>query len=307
MQMFRNGFFVVVLVVFFSSPCFAVTDNNTELAKKFSAAQRLASQGQITEAIAAYHALIRLKPQLPEAYNNLAALYLKQKNTRQAKTILEQGLHSHKAYGVLYESLTAINVAMARQAYSKALQIDLKPSDIKIASLPLSESEVTNTKNTIVISKTNKPVTDISITPKNKAVDAENQSEKPQPVVVAEPVRAVKEVTNTPTIEDVLKAWSVAWSAQAVDMYLSFYHEQYKPSNGLSRKGWVQSRRYRLKKPDWIKVGLSNFKVEKSSARQAIVSFKQSYKSNSFSDESAKKVVLLYTEDGWKIFREMSL
>ncbi len=279
--MFRKGLFVVVLVSFFSGSSIAVSDNKAELSLKFSAAQRLARQGQVTQAIAAYQSLIRLHPQLPEAYNNLAALYLKQNNTRQAKAILEQGLHAHKGYGVLYESLTAINVAMAREAYSKALQIDLKPFDITIASLSLSDAKEKHKTNTIVISKTNN--TDVK------------------------PAKQNRQAKKTQTIENVLKAWSAAWSAQAVDMYLSFYHKQYKPSNGLSRKGWVQSRRYRLKKPDWIKIGLSNFKVEKNSAKQTVVRFNQLYQSNSFRDESAKQIVLLYTEDGWKIFRETSL
>lgn len=306
--MFRNGIFVVVLVSFFSGTSVAVTDNNAELAKKFSAAQRLATQGQVTQAIAAYQSLIRLHPQLPEAYNNLAALYLKQNNTSQAKIILEQGLHAHKGYGVLYESLTAINVAMAREAYSKALQIDLKPSDITIASLSLSEIQEKHKTNTIVISKANEPIVEAKSLSQNNNIVTEKQTGKIERVVAsANPAKKIRAVKNTQTIENLLNAWSAAWSAQAVDMYLSFYHKQYKPSNGLSRKGWAQSRRYRLKKPDWIKIGLSNFKVEKSSGKQAVVRFSQSYRSNSFRDESAKQIVLLYTEDGWKIFRELSL
>lgn len=200
---------------------------------------------------------------------------------------------------------------MARQAYSKALQIDLKPSDIEIASLSLIETKKNNIKSTIVISKTNKPVVDIPAVKETKMVVPENKSGTIQRVdtetTKPRPVKQKPKLNHKKSIENVLNAWSAAWSAQAVDMYLSFYHRQYKPSNGLSRKGWIQSRKYRLKKPAWIKVGLSDFKVEKSSANQAIVKFKQSYRSNSFRDKSAKQVVLLYTEDGWKIFREMSL
>ena len=132
MQMFRNVFFIVVLVSLFSGSAVATSTTNTELAQKFAEAQQLAKQGKTEQAIIAYKTLIRLHPLLPEAYNNLAALYLKQKNTKEAKYILEQGLHAHKGYGVLYESLTAINVAMAKEAYSKALQIDIKPTDIEI-------------------------------------------------------------------------------------------------------------------------------------------------------------------------------
>ncbi len=310
MQIFRNGILIVVLISFFFTISIARADNQAELAQKFAAAQQLAAQGKTKQAIIAYKTLIRLNPLLPEAYNNLAALYLKQKNVKEAKYILEQGLHAHKGYGVLYESLTAINVAMAREAYSKALQIDIKPSDIAIASLSFSEQKQKQSKNTIVISKDTKETTDPSVNT-NKEIQtakAENPSGAIKRVIANNrPAKKIQPTNNAESITKVLKAWSAAWSAQAVDIYLSFYHRQYKPSNGLSRKGWVQSRRYRLKKPDWIKVGLSNLRVEKSSARQAVVRFNQSYRSNSFSDESAKQLVMLYTEDGWKIFREFSL
>ena len=129
----------------------------------------------------------------------------------------------------------------------------------------------------------------------------------------AEPVKVTKHVSavtvneaNPQSVEKVLQAWSSAWSAQAVDVYLSFYHSQYKPSNGMSRKAWVQSRRYRLKKPNWIKITLSDFKIKKQTRRQAVVLFKQLYKSNSFQDVSYKQVVLLNTDDGWQFFREKS-
>ena len=102
-------------------------------------------------------------------------------------------------------------------------------------------------------------------------------------------------------------AWSSAWSAQAVDMYLSFYHDQYKPMNGLSQKGWIQSRRYRLKKPRWINIKLSNFVFKQSTSKQAVVNFKQLYQSNSFKDVSEKQMVLLHTKQGWRIFREKSI
>ena len=305
--MLRNVVLVVVIWSFFSSVSFAVVDSNNELSKKFSEAQRLATQGQVTQAITAYQALILSHPQLPEAYNNLAALYLQQNKTKQAKHILEQGLYAHKGYGVLYESLTAINVAMAREAYSKALQIELKPSAISIASLSLSNNKSQAEKSTIVISKMDKSVV------KEKPVIEAKVIPEAKKNVEAKPVSEIKRVStttpkiqNTQSVEKVLQAWSSAWSAQAVDMYLSFYHNQYRPSNGMSRKGWVQSRRYRLKKPQWIKIGLSDFKIKKQTGTQAVVNFKQLYQSNSFRDVSYKQVVLLNTDDGWRIFREKS-
>ena len=302
--MLRNGVLVVVIWSFFSSISFAVVDSVNELRKKFTQAQHLVEQGQTTQAIAAYEALIQSNPKLPEAYNNLAALYLQQNKTKKAKHILEQGLYAHKGYGVLYESLTSINVAMAREAYSKALQIDLKPSAIRIASLPLSNNKSKTEKNIIFISKTNTPVVEEKVAVKSSVITEVKK------IIAAKPAGEIKRVStarlNTQSVEKVLQAWSTAWSAQAVDMYLSFYHNQYQPSNGMSRKGWVQSRRYRLKKPQWIKIGLSDFKIKKQSGAQAVVNFKQLYQSNSFRDVSYKQVVLLNTDDGWRIFREKS-
>ena len=303
----KQGILGLALLSFLLSFNIAVADSQSEQTKQFILAQNLAKKGEVDQALAIYTSLIQENPLLPEAYNNLAALYLKQNNSKQAKHILEQGLQAHKGYGVLYESLTAINVAMAREAYSKALQIDLKPTDITIASLSLNDGKASHKKNAGVISKvtkkndsekTNKPEPII----KDKTVSNSELSDEISRVSVE--TMAVK---NPEAIEKILQAWSVAWSAQAVDMYLSFYHNNYKPSNGLSRNGWEQSRRLKLKKPSWIKINLSDFDVEKNNGRQAIVKFKQSYQSNRYSDVSLKRVVLLYTDNGWRIFQEKSI
>ena len=75
----------------------------------------------------------------------------------------------------------------------------------------------------------------------------------------------------------------------------------------MSRNNWEQSRRYRLKKPRWIKVSLSDLNVIKNTGKQAVVSFKQAYRSNNYRDTSNKKMVLINTDNGWRICREKSL
>ena len=313
-HLIKQGILGFALFSFLSSLNIAVAASQDELTKNFSLAQNLAQKGEVDQAIAVYTSLIKINPQLPEVYNNLAALYLQQKNTKQAKLILEQGLSAHKGYGSLYESLTAINVAMAREAYSKALQIELKPAEITIASLSLSSRKVISENNSIIIPEVTK-LDNSSAAEPTPVVDTKKTESKPQLSAVISPSHAtaieknisVQQLKNTKAIETVLQAWSAAWSAQAVDMYLSFYHSHYKPSNGLSRNGWEQSRRLKLKKPSWIKIGLSNFDVEKNNGRQAIVKFKQSYQSNRYSDVSSKRMVLLYTDNGWRIFQEKSI
>ncbi len=291
--MLRKVVWIAVIGSFLVNLNVALAANHNEFVSKFSQAQHLAKAGKTAQAIALYLSIIAANPQRPEAYNNLAALYLAQKKTKLAKQILEKGLRAHKGYGALYENLTAINVAMARDAYSKALQIDLKPAGISIAAMNVSDKPLPSQKKRIE--------TSTAILAKDKpTIKKDIEVKKPEE-------KKSTKVVNSAALTKTLQAWSAAWSAQAVDMYLSFYHQQYKPSNGLSYKGWKQSRRIRLKKPKWIKVSLSDFDIKQRSSRQAVVNFKQMYQSNSFSDVSTKQVVLLYTDDGWRIYREKSL
>lgn len=284
----QRSILLIISLLAISNTLFAIQDNEKGITKEFARAQNLLEQGKTQQAINAYHSLINTYPQVPEAYNNLAALYLEQKNIQQAKITLEQGLKAHEGYARLYESLTAINIALARDAYSKALQIDLEPSSVSIASLPLTTKQSSiNVEDAVNV----RPVVDnseIIIKPAPQKTD-------------------YKTIADDKVIKRVLQAWSAAWSAQSVDIYLSFYHDKYEPAKGLSRAKWAESRRVRLKKPSWIKVNFSDFKVSKNTGKQAVVNFKQIYQSNSFRDVSLKQLLLLNTDNGWQILRERSL
>jgi len=284
----RRSILLIISLLAFSNTLFAIQGKEMGITKEFVRAQNLVEQGKTQQAINAYQSIINTYPQIPEAYNNLAALYLEQKNIQQAKITLEQGLKAHEGYARLYESLTAINIALARDAYSKALQIDLEPSSVSIASLPLTTKQSSiNVEDAANV----RPVVDNSgIIIKPVPQKADN-----------------KTISEDKVIKRVLQAWLAAWSAQSVDIYLSFYHDKYEPDKGLSRAKWVESRRIRLKKPNWIKVNFSDFKVSKNTGKQAVVNFKQIYHSNSFRDVSLKQLVLLNTDNGWQILRERSL
>lgn len=319
--MLRQGVLIAFLMTLLSHALFAEDNNTRELSQLFQKAENHAKQGQLNQAIDIYEALIKQHPLLPEAYNNLAALYLKQNKPKQAKSVLEQGLHAHKGYGALYESLTAINVAMARDAYSKALQIDLKPAEVAIEILAFNDDQQRKTNNAIVNSteETTEPVeTTIASEPVAEPV-VEKTDPRPAPPIVTSAIKPAP-VVKTPVevtvstvpvkkeaVEIVIQAWAAAWSAQAVDMYLSFYHDQYRAENGMSRKNWEKLRRTRIKKPEWIKVTISDYQLERSDSKQAVVTFKQHYESNGYADVTSKRMVLLYTNNGWQIFQETSL
>lgn len=289
-RMFKLMFYRYLLLglsLFFAA--ITIVPAADDIAGQFSRAEQLGQQGKLGEAMAIYRELIKQHPQLPEAYNNLAALYLQQKKPQQAKEILEQGIRAHKGYAALYDNLVAINVAMAREAYSKALQLDSKPGEIRIAALNPAPQQNTNK-------------TPAKVAPEKVKTEVKEEN------IIADIARSAAETreAHIPEVNDTLQAWATAWSAQAVDLYLSFYDEKYRPANGQSRAGWEKTRRYRLTKPKWIKVSLSDIKIQPLSADIVDVNFRQVYESNSFTDNSYKKMRLHKTEDGWRILSEQS-
>jgi hypothetical protein len=77
---------------------------------------------RVPEAISAFSRLAADYPQLPEAHNNLAVLYARQKQYDLARAELEAALRTHPAYAVTYDNLGDLYANLASQAYDKALQ-----------------------------------------------------------------------------------------------------------------------------------------------------------------------------------------
>jgi Flp pilus assembly protein TadD len=76
------------------------------------------------EAIAVFTKLTEDYPELPEPYNNLAALYAQHHQFDQARFALEMAVRANPAYATAYENLGDIYARMAGEAYGKAQQID---------------------------------------------------------------------------------------------------------------------------------------------------------------------------------------
>lgn len=86
-------------------------------------AAALAGSGELEQAETQYKALIEQAPRLPEAYNNLAALYARQGRLDEARKLLEQAMRTNPSYATVYDNLSNIYLEMSRSAYAKALQI----------------------------------------------------------------------------------------------------------------------------------------------------------------------------------------
>jgi ketosteroid isomerase-like protein len=107
--------------------------------------------------------------------------------------------------------------------------------------------------------------------------------------------------------DDVLQlvnGWAAAWSKKDVNAYLAFYAKDFKTPNGEDRGAWEHGRRTRILAPKSISVEANAPKVTMTGDKQASVTFRQSYKSDTLSANSMKTLVLVKTDGGWQIQQE---
>lgn len=80
--------------------------------------------GRPADAIATYVKLTEEYPELPEPFNNLAALYASQGQYDKARAALEMAIRTNPGYATAHENLGDVYAKLANQAYNKALQLD---------------------------------------------------------------------------------------------------------------------------------------------------------------------------------------
>lgn len=91
---------------------------------RFQRAVLLADSGQTARAVEAFTALTQDHPDLPEPYNNLAALYASQGDFDRARSALETALRSQPGYAAAHENLGDVYLALARRAYARTLLLE---------------------------------------------------------------------------------------------------------------------------------------------------------------------------------------
>ena len=82
-----------------------------------------ADSGKQTEAVATFTKLTEDYPELPEPYNNLAALYAQQSKFDLARDALENAIRLNPNYATAHENLGDVYTRLAAQSYAKAQQL----------------------------------------------------------------------------------------------------------------------------------------------------------------------------------------
>ena len=84
----------------------------------------LTEQGKQADAASAFVALTQEFPELPEPYNNLAALYASQSQFGKARDALETAIKLNPSYATAHENLGDVYVRLAAQSYGRAQQLE---------------------------------------------------------------------------------------------------------------------------------------------------------------------------------------
>ena len=84
----------------------------------------LLNQGDTSAARDVFSEIARLFPQLPEAFNNLAAIYAKEGEYEKARRALNSAKANAPDYPLIYSNLGDLYVKMAVDAYRHALQLN---------------------------------------------------------------------------------------------------------------------------------------------------------------------------------------
>lgn len=309
----------------------------------FLRAAALAGSGRLDEAALLFERLIAEYPQLPEAYNNLAALRARQGRLAEAKELLERGLRTDERYATVYENLSTIYVEMARSSYAKALRLeagaqaprltvltalaDVPPTAVQqVAVAPAAPAPVV-----APVAAPVKPAPAKPVAPPAAPVTAPAAPAEPAPVAVAEPepvAAAVAAPEPEPVVEPVpvveeppvasvpepvrlavataLNGWARAWSEQNVDAYLAYYDADFAPE-GMERQAWEAERRSRISRPAWIKVQLEDMQMEVPAADEAVVTLRQRYAAPGYKDTTLKRITLALRDGNWMIITETSI
>jgi len=275
-------FLLIAASCAFADEILTKPDTRTQL----QAAQQLLQQGALPQAEQAYRKLIKLRPQLLRAYNNLAVVYARQGKFEAARKTLTQGLRVRADVAALYDNLDAVYVELSRREYGKALRLELGQRKLALKTLPVAATKP-------AASAAQRPVRNLASAAKPTSI-----SQRSEPATPAQ---------SEELIADTVRGWARAWSAQRVALYLSFYAQDFNPPQGLQREKWEMQRRLRLRRPRWVKVSVSQIKIEALRKNHARVQFLQHYQSDSFSDVTRKELQLYKSAKGWRIEVEKSL
>jgi len=261
-------------------------------------------QGNTQAAIDIFQKLTEDYPELPEPYNNLAVIYASQGQYDKARVALEQSIRTHPSYATAYENLGDVYARLASQAYDRALKLDSTNAG--------AQNKLALVRDLVGNAPTREPAPTLAAVAQKPAPAPAPAATKPVAPAASKPAPpaaakapAGPAATGVEGALEAVKAWASAWSRKDVDAYLAAYAKDFRTPKGEPRSDWERGRRARLTAPKSIDVQVEDAKVKRGDDGRVSVTFRQEYRSDVFSGNATKTLLLVKSEDGrWRILRE---
>ena len=217
-------------------------------------------------------------------------------------------IRTHPSYATAYENLGDVYTKLASQAYDKALQFDSSNSAAKnklslihdlISSRPArSASAASGTPMEPA------PTPSAARTAPAKSAETKLAAAKAKSVATKPAEKPARAQGGGEDVLQTVLAWASAWSKQNVESYLAFYAQDFKTPKGEARSEWEAARRQRISSPQKIEVVVESPKVRLKDQNNAVVSFRQAYRSDNLNIRSSKTLVMVRNEGRWLIQQE---
>jgi len=300
----------------------------------------LTEQKRTQEAIQVFTRLTLDYPELPEPYNNLAALYVAQGKYEAARDTLERAMRIDPTYAAMHANLGDVYAKLSAQAYEGTLNaatgksaadrlkeacdtygdMAKRAAGRKIAARADADfrlmRDIPNSRTAAAQPPAHVDIDEMAMeSPAPATAPAAQRKQdalKTQATTLEEPHSVDKGKASSPAdqeqdrkaITQALKAWSNAWSGKEVNRYLAFYAPDFKLPGGGSRAAWAAQRRERISKPKSIRVTVESPQISLTDATHAKVVFKQSYRSDTLQSSGHKTLLMVKTGGKWLIQEE---
>jgi hypothetical protein len=118
-------------------------------------------------------------------------------------------------------------------------------------------------------------------------------------------ITEITEAVKSELIETI-DLWAAAWSDQNVNQYLAYYSDEFSVPGRQNRRTWEALRRSRLSRPSYINLDVTYQRFDLVETNIVDVFFRQTYRSNTYSDLTDKVLRMRKEDTDWKILVERS-
>jgi hypothetical protein len=259
----------------------------------------LANQNQTAKAITCLNALVKAKPDMLEAYNNLGVLHASLGQHEEARQWLNLAMQRVPALWTVHQNMQNLQVEVSLKAYASALQSELPLKAAAPKLTLLASTSLSNMANiTFAPTAADKVEAVASATPAPPV-----QALKPKPATAEMAEQAPLDEVTRLQVQAAIEAWAGAWSAQNMPQYFAAYTPDYSMPKGLGRAAWEAERTSRIAGRRFVRVSVRQLSFEKVGAK-VVARFSQFYESDNISSTHRKRLDLVRHEGGWRIERE---